>query len=334
MPIDMDYNESSASSSFIQSSAAGKRIASSNHPPFVTNGAQRAMQKLGSLMAFDESSANPSPARQSPVESTREIANAMGGRLNLDSLSDEDGDEDSIMDDASDAVYYDEMPPYGLPVSTLPTGLCYDDRMRYHAEVAINESSYHPEDPRRIYYIYKELCEAGLVDDLRSRRPVVRQPLFRIDAREATEDECCLIHTRKHYEFVKHTSGEYQPSELPIPSELTTLELDNDELIELSEAPHLDSIYFNKLSYFSAKLSAGGAIETCRAVFQGKVKNAIAVIRPPGHHAEVSSTMGFCLFNNTCIASRVCQKEFQEKCRKILILDWYWYFSTLSLRIG
>lgn len=56
--------------------------------------------------------------------------------------------------------------------------------------------------------------------------------------------------------------------------------MDNDELIELSDASHLDSIYFNKLSYFSSKLSAGGAIETCRAVFQGRVKNAIAVIRP------------------------------------------------------
>jgi histone deacetylase 6 len=210
MPMDMDYNESSASSSLAQSSAAGKRIASSNHPSFVANGAQRAMQKSGVLLAFDESSANPSPARRSPAESTPEITNAMGERLTLDSVSDDDGDEDSIMDDASEPIYYDEMPPYGLPVSTLPTGLCYDARMRFHAEVAINESSYHPEDPRRIYYIFKELCEAGLVDDYKSRRPLVRQPLLRIDAREATEEECCLIHTRKHYEFVKSTSGEYR----------------------------------------------------------------------------------------------------------------------------
>jgi histone deacetylase 6 len=85
----------------------------------------------------------------------------------------------------------------------------------------------------------------------------------------------------------------------------------------------MDSIYFNRLSYFSSKLSAGGAIETCRAVVKRKVKNAIAVIRPPGHHAEVSKTMGFCLFNNVCIASRVCQKDFGPECRKILILDWY-----------
>jgi histone deacetylase 6 len=98
--------------------------------------------------------------------------------------------------------------------------------------------------------------------------------------------------------------------------------MSNETLIDLSEAKEMDSIYFNKFSYFSAKLSAGAAIETCKAVVNRTVKNAIAVIRPPGHHAEVQSTMGFCLFNNTCIASRVCQNDFGKDCRKILILDW------------
>lgn len=96
----------------------------------------------------------------------------------------------------------------------------------------------------------------------------------------------------------------------------------NAELIDLSEAQDMDSIYFNSLTYYSSKLSAGAAIETCKAVMSGRVKNAIAVIRPPGHHAEVSKTMGFCLFNNVCVASRVCQNLYREKCRKILILDW------------
>lgn len=32
--------------------------------------------------------------------------------------------------------------------------------------------------------------------------------------------------------------------------------------------------------------------------------------------------MGFCLFNNVCIASRVCQNDFGESCKKILIVDW------------
>lgn len=98
--------------------------------------------------------------------------------------------------------------------------------------------------------------------------------------------------------------------------------MSDDKLIDLSEDPEMDSIYFNALSFFSSKLSAGGAIETCRAVVTRKVKNAIAVIRPPGHHAEVNRTMGFCLFNNVSIASKVCQNDFGEGCRKILIVDW------------
>ena len=98
--------------------------------------------------------------------------------------------------------------------------------------------------------------------------------------------------------------------------------MSNEALIELSDQKDQDSIYFNQFSAFSAKLSAGGAIETCKAVVNRDVKNAIAVIRPPGHHAEVHRAMGFCMFNNVCIASRVCQEDFGEDCRKILILDW------------
>jgi histone deacetylase 6 len=100
------------------------------------------------------------------------------------------------------------MPLYGLPTKELPTGLCYDDRMRFHAEVAsTSENSLHPEDPRRIFYIFKELSEAGLVADSKNQRPLVPQPLLRIDAREATEAECCLVHTPDHYAFVRATAG-------------------------------------------------------------------------------------------------------------------------------
>ena len=198
-------------SSFTQSSLPKSQgLESSDDPLSAANRPLRQLSKPGNLVAMDGSSANLSPAQHSPTGSTPEIANAIGGRLKLDSVSNEDDSEDSLMDDISDAIYFDEQPSHGLPISTLPTGLCYDERMRYHAEVAtINESNYHPEDPRRIFYIYRELCEAGLVDDVKARRPLVRQPLFRIDAREATEEECCLIHTPKHYEFVKRTSGEH-----------------------------------------------------------------------------------------------------------------------------
>lgn len=84
-----------------------------------------------------------------------------------------------------------------------------------------------------------------------------------------------------------------------------------------------DSIYFNKLTFKSALLSTGGAIETCRAVVTQQVRNAIAVIRPPGHHAECNRPMGFCLFDNVSIAAKVCQQDYPKICRKIMIFDWY-----------
>jgi len=37
---------------------------------------------------------------------------------------------------------------------------------------------------------------------------LVDQPLLRIDAREATEDEICLVHTPGHYSFVRNTASE------------------------------------------------------------------------------------------------------------------------------
>ncbi|KAK5304086.1 Histone deacetylase hda1 [Exophiala xenobiotica] len=256
---------------------------------------------------------NPIPKLEEPphisddtsMRDTPDMAGDLDHRLKIETSDEDEEYDDSLLSDTSSEADEVPKPQRGLPVSQLPTGLCYDDRMRYHAEVAATSGeNVHPEDPRRIYYIYKELCEAGLVDD-KKYPSMVDMPLLRIDAREATRDECLLVHTRDHYEFVKSTA-----------------ELSDEKLIDLSDDTNMDSIYFNALSYFSSKLSAGAAIETCRAVFSRKVKNAIAVIRPPGHHAEVDRTMGFCLFNNVCIASKVCQSDFGDECRKILIVDW------------
>lgn len=137
------------------------------------------------------------------MRDTPEASLDIPGQLNVDTSDDED--EDSISDVSSAAG--DRLIPQGLPVATLPTGLCYDERMRYHSEVlAPTAASVHPEDPRRIYYIYKELCEAGLVAE-GNVKPLINPPLKRIDAREATEDEILLVHTQKHFNFVKSTAG-------------------------------------------------------------------------------------------------------------------------------
>jgi histone deacetylase 6 len=249
-------------------------------------------------------------SRDTSMGGTPDVSAEIEDRLHLGETTTED-EEDSLADDDS-SVDEGTLPVVmqGLAISRLPTGLCYDERMRYHSEVsATTGENVHPEDPRRIYFIFKELKEAGLVayEDDKSNL-LVDLPLLRIDAREATEEECCLVHTQTHYDFVKRTSSMSLEQYLQLEASLTYpfLALTDEELIDLSEDIHMDSIYFNALSFFSGRLSAGGAIETCRAVVSRKVK----------------STMGFCLFNNVCIASRVCQNDFGEQCRKILILDW------------
>ncbi|OJJ43996.1 hypothetical protein ASPZODRAFT_18771 [Penicilliopsis zonata CBS 506.65] len=241
------------------------------------------------------------------LDDNRDVSPAKGLVKSVESsgsTADASTKPDSIVEensDWSDEEVQDAM-SVGLPIASLPTGLCYDIRMRYHCEVRPRDDA-HPEDPRRIYYIYKELCRAGLVDDKESSRPLVPRPLKRIDVRNATEEEICLVHTPDHFLFVESTQG-----------------MSDEDLIELEKTR--DSIYFNKLTFTASLLSVGGAIETCLAVATRKVKNAIAVIRPPGHHAEHDQAMGFCLFNNVSVAARVCQRQLGESCRKILILDW------------
>jgi len=71
---------------------------------------------------------------------------------------------------------------------------------------------------------------------------------------------------------------------------------------------------------FEDALNAAGGVTTCaRAVMQGSAKNAFALVRPPGHHAEPNHAMGFCIFNNIAIGAREALTNGLER---VLIVDY------------
>jgi acetoin utilization deacetylase AcuC-like enzyme len=61
--------------------------------------------------------------------------------------------------------------------------------------------------------------------------------------------------------------------------------------------------YTSPDSYDVARLAAGAAIEAVERVLAAPDQRALALVRPPGHHAERSRAMGFCLFNNVAVAA-------------------------------
>ena len=125
----------------------------------------------------------------------------------LSETSDEDSDNEQ---DKATLFAQDRQIINPLPFSTLPTGLCYDARMRFHCELdpPKDRSNYHPEDPRRIFHIYRTLCEAGLVkDQMAPQHQIVNRPLHRIPARHANKSEICLVHDERHFEFMESTRG-------------------------------------------------------------------------------------------------------------------------------
>jgi acetoin utilization deacetylase AcuC-like enzyme len=61
--------------------------------------------------------------------------------------------------------------------------------------------------------------------------------------------------------------------------------------------------YTSPESYEIALLAAGAVVEGVERVMDGSHRAAFALVRPPGHHAERSRAMGFCLFNNVAVAA-------------------------------
>lgn len=193
-----------------------------------------------------------------------------------------------------------EDPLWGLPPppsATLgtATGYVYDERMMLHATLA---EDVHPERPERIARIFELLQQHGCVARM--------QPL---PAREATRGEIELVHTPALYDQFE---------------ELVRLPV--DELREYSRQLELtSSLYLNPSSTLAARLSCGSVVDMCSAVAAGRLRNGVAIVRPPGHHAEPGAGHGFCLYNNVAVAARVLLSRpdgADDQVQRVLIVDW------------
>ncbi|TWT45323.1 Histone deacetylase-like amidohydrolase [Phycisphaerae bacterium RAS1] len=159
-------------------------------------------------------------------------------------------------------------------------GLLIDDRFLEH-----DTGRGHPERPERLVAIRDALHQAGCTALC---RPVEATP---IDAHLLTQ-----IHTRDYLERVQHACAAGAPF-IDVP----------DSAI----CPRSDEI---------ARLAAGGVVNAALQVASGRLRRAFCAVRPPGHHAERESSMGFCLFNNIALAAQALRREFGLS--RILILDW------------
>ncbi|MFW1678641.1 histone deacetylase family protein [Pontibacter sp. JAM-7] len=78
-------------------------------------------------------------------------------------------------------------------------------------------------------------------------------------------------------------------------------------------------VALNRYSLAAARRAAGAAIEATCQVLSGAVDNAFCAVRPPGHHAERGSAMGFCVYNNVALA--VEQALLDETVERVAVLD-------------
>ena len=73
-------------------------------------------------------------------------------------------------------------------------------------------------------------------------------------------------------------------------------------------------------SYEAALRAAGGACALVESLLSGGERTGFSALRPPGHHAEWSTAMGFCLFANVAIAARHALDALGAE--RVLVLDW------------
>lgn len=129
--------------------------------------------------------------------------------------------------------------------------------------------SYHPESPARLSTISDHMIAQGL-----------DHYFAYYEAPLATFVQLLRVHSAAHLERLKRNA----PT-------IGITHLDPDTAMN----PH---------TWQAALRSAGAGVMAVDLIMAGEVQNAFCAIRPPGHHAERETAMGFCFFNNVVVAAQ------------------------------
>ncbi len=141
----------------------------------------------------------------------------------------------------------------------------------------------HPERPERLQAILRQLERTGL--SKRAPEGVVR---------EATTAELARVHAQRYIDEVAE--------------------------FETAGGGHIEAdTWVNRGSNLAAKLAAGAAIEAVSCVLAGTDQRAMALVRPPGHHALRAGAMGFCLYGNIAVAA--ADARDRHGLQRVLIVD-------------
>lgn len=143
----------------------------------------------------------------------------------------------------------------------------------------------HPEHAGRIQAVWSALEAEGLTDQL-----------FQLTPDAATDEQILAVHRVEHLQRlidISHCDG--------------MVMIDQDT-------------YALPRSLDVSRLAAGAVIRAVDAVCAGDANNAMAIVRPPGHHATSERQMGFCLLNNIAIGARHALNKYPLN--RVMILDY------------
>jgi acetoin utilization deacetylase AcuC-like enzyme len=142
----------------------------------------------------------------------------------------------------------------------------------------------HPESPARLVAVTCHLAATEL--DRKCRRPLWKS---------ASVKRLARIHSSKYIEKVRHFAA--------------------------GGGGHIEAdTVMSEESFETASFAAGAVCDAVERTVAGEDRQAVCLVRPPGHHALRHAAMGFCLFNNVAVAASVATEELDVD--RVLIVDW------------